>query len=158
MCKYADTQYYYIHRPTHHALSVDINGTLFPLPLLSRKWEDAAKHWRSSVHVFPANATSHYLQGKYFQASKRGALWKNTCARHIAIVCVFMLFLWDAVSCLIFGALLVVCHSENFAALNLRSWASTTKQWSAMLSRSTGKGALKKTDGYIFWVIKGTIP
>jgi len=34
---------------------------------LLQKWEDAAKHWRSSVHVFPANATSHYLQGKYFQ-------------------------------------------------------------------------------------------
>ena len=58
-------------------------------------------------------------------------------------MCVFILFLWDAVSCLIFGALLVVCHSENFAALDLRRWASTTKQWSAMLSRSTGKGAPK---------------
>lgn len=34
---------------------------------LLQKWEDAARHWRSSLHIFPANATSHYLQGKYFQ-------------------------------------------------------------------------------------------
>lgn len=115
MCKYAYTQYFYIHRLRHHVLSVDVNCTLLLLPLPSRKWEDAAKHWRSSVHVFPANATSHYLQGKYFQASKRGALWKNTCVRQIAIVfikCVFILFLWDAASCLIFRALLAVPQWE----------------------------------------------
>lgn len=73
------------------------------------------------------------------------------CVRHnIAIVCVFILFLWDAVSCLVFGALLVVCHNENFAALDLRRWASTTKQWSAMLSKYW-QGSTKKQKMVIFF-------
>ncbi|CAE7417434.1 dnc [Symbiodinium sp. KB8] len=34
---------------------------------LLQKWEDANRSWRASLKTFPANATSHYLQGRYYQ-------------------------------------------------------------------------------------------
>lgn len=43
-----------------------------------RKWEEASKHWRSSLQTLPMNATCHYLQSRYYQAE---------CGRH-SDVCV----------------------------------------------------------------------
>lgn len=34
---------------------------------LLQKWEEASKHWRSSLQTLPMNATCHYLQSRYYQ-------------------------------------------------------------------------------------------